>query len=55
MTKIDVQFVPYQGPASPRTDGGRIEFSISNSVVAPLIASGKLRARDHGTPECRCT
>lgn len=47
MTKIDVQFVPYQGDPASLQDlmGGRIEFSISNSsVVAPLIASGKLRA-----------
>ena len=47
MSKLDVQFVPYQGDPASLQDlmGGRIEFSVSNSsVVAPLVASGKLRA-----------
>jgi tripartite-type tricarboxylate transporter receptor subunit TctC len=47
MAKIDALFVPYQGDPASLQDllGGRIDFSVSNSsVVAPLVASGKLRA-----------
>ena len=47
MAKVDALFVPYQGDPASLQDllGGRIDFSVSNSsVVAPFVASGKLRA-----------